>query len=531
MRLPLFRQAYSLIFLRQGIINRKRICYFSSDAERTQEIPKSPASSVKSSLETTVVFSVPDKPGSLRTALAYFDDELFNLRGIRSQILRGGKHGEENEYEITVNASLVGAGSKVAPDSLYAERLRDAIARVAEKLESAGMSVRIMMAPTSGSPEGVSSSPLNTVSSSSNWWDSNERRVTDTPWFPRRLSDLDRFASRCLQYGSELDADHPGFHDKEYRKRREMIASNAAKHKHGQPLPGVDYTKTELDTWRVVYGELAKLRETHTSRRYQHSLQLLERELGFGPLRIPQLSEVSNFLNECTGWTLRPVMGLLSSRDFLNGLAFRVFHSTQYVRHHSQPLYTPEPDVCHELLGHIPMLCDEAFSELNHVIGLASLGASDEDIERLARCYWFSVEFGLCREGAKSPLRAYGAGLLSSFGELKYAVSGEPQTRPWDPFEAAKQTYPVTMYQPVYFVAESLEDAVDQLRAFTETLQKPFEIRYNPYSRSVSVVDDGSRIAALSLHISNELRTLTRALRKLEVSAGHSPETLARKLP
>ena len=203
-------------------------------------------------------------------------------------------------------------------------------------------------------------------------------------WFPRQLRDLDTFAEKILSFGMELDADHPGFKDPEYRKRRSEITEKAKTYRSGLPLPHVDYTADELKTWHTVYTKLTALFPTHACHEHQQAFPLLVRHCGYGPDNIPQIQDISIFLKSCTGFTLRPVMGLLSSRDFLNGLAFRVFHSTQYIRHASRPLYTPEPDVCHELLGHVPMFANADFADFSQEIGLASLGASDEDIKKLA---------------------------------------------------------------------------------------------------------------------------------------------------
>lgn len=342
----------------------------------------------------------------------------------------------------------------------------------------------------------------------------NYRDNKDTvPWFPRRIRDLDRFANQILSYGAELDSDHPGFTDPVYRARRKYFADIAYHHRHGQPLPHVDYTEEETATWGAVFRQLTKLYPTHACKEHNHVFPLLVENCGYREDNIPQLEDISNFLKDCTGFTLRPVAGLLSSRDFLAGLAFRVFHSTQYIRHSSRPLYTPEPDVCHELLGHVPLFADPAFAQFSQEIGLASLGAPDDYIEKLATCFWFTVEFGLCHQDGQ--LKAYGAGLLSSYGELQYALSGKPELRAFEPAKTALQKYPITEYQPIYYIAESFEDAKEKMIKYAHTIPRAFGVRYNAYTQSIDILDSKVQIEDLVRNVNGEVQILLDALTKL----------------
>jgi len=332
------------------------------------------------------------------------------------------------------------------------------------------------------------------------------------PWFPRKIQELDKFANQILSYGSELDSDHPGFTDQVYRARRKQFADIAFHYKHGTPIPTVNYTEQEKGVWRVVYNNLKRLYKTHACYEHNHVFPLLEENCGYSPDEIPQLQTVSDFLKSVTGFQLRPVAGLLSSRDFLAGLAFRVFHSTQYIRHHTRPNYTPEPDVCHELLGHVPLFADPAFAQFSQEIGLASLGASDDYIQKLATCYWFTVEFGVTRQNGQ--LKAYGAGLLSSFGELEWCLSGKPELKSFDPETTGQQSYPITEHQPIYFVTESFESAKQKMIDFAATIPRPFGVRYDPYTQTIQLLDSKRQIQKLIANINSEIRTLVDAFNK-----------------
>ncbi|CAF2686341.1 unnamed protein product [Rotaria sp. Silwood2] len=338
----------------------------------------------------------------------------------------------------------------------------------------------------------------------------------ETPWFPRRISDLDQCSNKVLLYGADLDADHPGFTDKVYRARRMYFHDLAIAYRHGDPIPRVEYTKEETDTWGAVFRNLNKLYPTHACNEYLANWPLLREECGFREDNIPQLEDISRFLRERTGFTLRPVAGYLSPRDFLYGLAFRVFHCTQYIRHSSNPSYTPEPDCCHELFGHVPLLADPNFAQFSHEIGLAAIGASEDDINRLATCYFFTIEFGLCRQN--DGLRAYGAGLLSSCAELQHALSDQAKKLPFDPDVVCKTKCLITTYQDQYFVSASFIDAKEKMRQFASSIKRPFAVRYNPYNQSIEIVSNTQHVAQIISDLKGDMCIIFDALKKIENS-------------
>ena len=247
-----------------------------------------------------------------------------------------------------------------------------------------------------------------------------------------------------------LDADHPGFRDLQYRRRREDIAHIALSwDPHGE-VPDAPYSAEEHAVWRMVSEALHPLHD-----QWACSELLASRDrLGMSRTRIPQLSEINARITPATGFHLAPVAGLVSARDFLERMAESTFLSTQYIRHHSRPWYTPEPDVVHELIGHAASLLDERYAMLNRAFGQAALQANPQRMLELERIYWYTLEFGVVRQ--QGSLKAYGAGLLSSTGELeRFATCAE--LWPFDLSRMAQLPYDPTDFQPRLFVADQVE--------------------------------------------------------------------------
>lgn len=257
----------------------------------------------------------------------------------------------------------------------------------------------------------------------------------------------------------QLDPDHPGFRDQAYRARRNQIAQIAMNYKPGAPIPDAPYTTSEHEVWRTIWHALQPAHQQHACAEYLECLKRLE----FEPDRIPQLRVVNEKVQAISGFRLEPVAGLVEPRVFLENLADGVFLCTQYIRHYSTPLYTPEPDVVHEILGHGVTLASERIAELNRLFGNAVKRApSPKALDQLSRVYWFTIEFGVLREDGQ--VKAYGTGLLSSAGEL--AVINKAELRPLDLSVATLQEYDPTHFQPILFCADSFEGMYQELREY-----------------------------------------------------------------
>jgi phenylalanine-4-hydroxylase len=259
-----------------------------------------------------------------------------------------------------------------------------------------------------------------------------------------------------------LGQDHPGFNDPDYRTRRNEIAAAAMAWTPGEPIPHIDYTEAEHEIWRVVCRELHDKHEKYACRDYLEG----KARLALPEDHVPQLSEVTDGLRPITGFEYHCAPGLVPLREFYGALADRVFHSTQYVRHPSEPLYTPEPDIIHEVIGHGNMLASPRFAEVKRLAGEAARRVeTDEALQIIADVFWFTLEFGVIREG--SDLKAYGAGILSSYGEIEEFRHTE--IRPLDLAEMSAIEYDITKYQPILYAAESMDHLEDVVGAFFAT--------------------------------------------------------------
>jgi phenylalanine-4-hydroxylase len=262
----------------------------------------------------------------------------------------------------------------------------------------------------------------------------------------------------------ELPTDHPGVSDPVYVARRNHIADLSTDLALGTRAPVVDYTETENQVWSTVHAALSSLHVEYAVAEYCEAAALLDLPND----RVPQLADVSDRLTDLTGWSLCAVPGLVSTAEFFSALADRCFPSSQYVRHASVPFYTPEPDVIHELIGHANSLASPRIAGLYERAGQVAGHLKDPRLaDLLGRVFWFTLEFGVAMQD--DALRTYGAGLLSSFGEITNFRNAD--VRPFDTDAMGKfSDYEISTFQHVLFASASFDDAETRLLKFFDQL-------------------------------------------------------------
>lgn len=239
------------------------------------------------------------------------------------------------------------------------------------------------------------------------------------------------------------------------------------------------YTAQDHDTYRRLYARQSALLPGLACDEFIAALPSLG-----ASNQIPRFDDINAKLLPATGWQVVAVPGLIPEVAFFTLLSERKFPVTDWIRTPEEFDYIVEPDVFHDLFGHVPLLFNPVFADHMQAYGAGGLKAHSLDAcEQLSRLYWYTIEFGLMQQA--DGLRAYGAGILSSSGELQYAVnSPEPQRLPLDPVRTMRTRYKIDSYQQTYFVIDSFQQLFDmtapdftplylQVKALPEILAEP----------------------------------------------------------
>ena len=235
----------------------------------------------------------------------------------------------------------------------------------------------------------------------------------------------------------------------------------------GQRYEG--YTEENQTTWTELYDRQMEFLTNTASNVYlsgAKAINLVREHIPY--LQGPK--SVNTFLKELTGWQSCAVPGYLPAKAFFACLGRREFPTTIVIRPYDSIDYLPEPDIFHDIFGHVPLHADPVFADFLQTYGkAASLTDDPEHMTRLARLFWFTVEFGLIKENGANKL--YGSGLISSPGESVHALeSGEVERRPFDLEMVCETDFEIDHYQPILYVLDSFEQLRDGMNSYAERI-------------------------------------------------------------
>jgi len=220
------------------------------------------------------------------------------------------------------------------------------------------------------------------------------------------------------------------------------------------------YAEEEHAVWRLLFERQQKLLKNRACREYLDGLAAL----GVAAAGIPGFHRPSDILDRATGWRIVAVPGLVPDEVFFDHLAHRRFPSTCFIRGRDQLDYLQEPDIFHDICGHVPLLMNPIFTDYMQAYGKGGLKAQSlGHLQRLARLYWYTVEFGLI--ATPQGLRIYGSGILSSAGESVYCLAdSQPHRLRFDLRRVIRTRYQIDRFQDTYFVIDDFEQLFDATR-------------------------------------------------------------------
>ena len=216
------------------------------------------------------------------------------------------------------------------------------------------------------------------------------------------------------------------------------------------------YSQEDHEVWSLLYEKrMGHLRDVGSSA-YLSGAEAI----GLSATEVPDLRAVNEKLSRRTGWAAVPVRGFIPASRFFGFLARRRFPTTISVRPKAQLDYLPEPDIFHDVFGHVPLHADPVFADFLQRFGVVASAAKTPDaLEAMARFFWFTVEFGLIEENGA--VRAYGSGLISSHADCLNALGDSCERRPFSLAEVMEQSFEIDHVQPVLFVIQRFEELFD----------------------------------------------------------------------
>ena len=220
-----------------------------------------------------------------------------------------------------------------------------------------------------------------------------------------------------------------------------------------------DYTADQHGVWEELVRRRRPQLDAHACREYLEGFQII----GLRDDRLPDLSAITDRLRPRTGWSTTPVSGFLPAEAFFEMLAARMFPTTTWLRGRDSLGYIPEPDIFHDVFGHVPMHAHPVFADFLQHYGSVCAKVKDPDaLERLGRLFWYTVEFGLIRQDGK--IKVYGSGVISSHGECTNVIDGGCEVRDFSLNEVLSTPVKVDAIHKLLFAIESFDQIYEAMR-------------------------------------------------------------------